>query len=123
GAWDDGGIAGACHVATYPLVAYDDPGCPTGSYAAAEDSAVGDSVEIGVGCDVSHTAGGNAGGPDFGGAATCVANLVVLNQNPGAIGPCVVPQVNCVTSPATCINAPTTACGADGSTDFIAFGE
>ncbi|HUR64369.1 MAG TPA: hypothetical protein VM241_07800 [Candidatus Thermoplasmatota archaeon] len=126
--WDDGGIAGACHTSTYGYdnaahTLYNTPGCPTGNYAMAEDMVLGDSVEIGVGCDNTSTAPGNTGGPDLLGAISCVINEVILQQDPGSLNGCVLPALGCVLNAGTCTDPTTLICGSDGTTDTINFGE
>ncbi|MEA3143815.1 MAG: hypothetical protein QOG31_1139 [Thermoplasmata archaeon] len=99
--WDDGGIGGACHTSTYGYdnaahTLYNSPGCPTGDYAMAEDILLGDSVEIGVGCDNTIAAPGNNDGPDVQGALGCVINEVILQQDLGALNGCLAPLVSSI---------------------------
>jgi hypothetical protein len=126
--WDDGGVAGACHTSTYGYdnaahTLYNTPGCPTGNYAMAEDMLLGDSVEIGVGCDNTSTAPGNSGGPDLVGAVSCVINEVILQQDTGSLNGCLLPALGCILNAGTCTDPTTLICGSDGSTDTINFGE
>jgi hypothetical protein len=126
--WDDGGVAGACHTSTYGYdnaahTLYNTPGCPTGNYAMAEDMLLGDSVEIGVGCDNTSTAPGNTGGPDVVGASSCVANEVILQQDPNSLTGCLLPALGCILNAGTCTDPTTLICGSDGTTDSINFGE
>jgi hypothetical protein len=65
GLWDDGGQGGACHTTGYNEAADpaapptyqgndNNPGCPSGKYARAEDAVSGDSVWIATSCDIAH---------------------------------------------------------------------
>src|ERR1051326_8998149 len=101
--FDDGGLAGACHVTTYPTQDYNTFGCPVGDSAMASDSLVGGSVEIGAGCDVLTPDPNGGGGPSAQSVALCIVNLVILQQNPNNLVPCLQPFISC-TATNTCAN-------------------
>jgi hypothetical protein len=91
GGWDDGGIDGACHTTGYNPApgpgryagADNDPGCPAGKYARAEDAASGSSVWIGVSCDVTQPDTGNSGS-----LSVCWANNFNQQRNWAKLAGC-----------------------------------